>query len=284
MRYLVAAASLTVLILSCHTATAPSHVETAGEWPDQPAGFIPLTDQGWDALTADAWGRRESADDRIVADTAAPLSPAAALEYVYPAGFRGGRAPATHYYPLNNRRELFVGLQWKVSDPWQGHSSLVNKIQFIYGMGADVAMVMYGPKGGPYDLRVMPQWREHDGSWLTPNVQNPPVTLGRWHRIEWYLKYESTYGAGDGIIRWWMDRVLVGSYTNVRYPDNAGFVEYQISPTWGGIGDVKTETDYYRFDHSYISSPSTTALRDGRPVATVRLSIHTLNLCCTNPS
>jgi hypothetical protein len=39
----------------------------------------------------------------------------------------------------------------------------------------------------------------------------------------------------------------------VRFPEDAGFVEYQISPTWGGVGDTKTETDYYRFHRSYIS-------------------------------
>ena len=50
------------------------------------------------------------------------------------------------------------------------------------------------------------------------------------------------YGRGDGIIRWWMDGVLVGDYTNVKFPNDNGFVEYQISPTWGGnTGDVKTE-------------------------------------------
>ena len=51
------------------------------------------------------------------------------------------------------------------------------------------------------------------------------------------------YGRGDGIIRWWMDGVLVGNYTNVKFPNDNGFVEYQISPTWGGnTGDIKTET------------------------------------------
>ena len=61
-------------------------------------------------------------------------------------------------------------------------------------------------------------------------------------------------GAGDGVIRWWLDGALVGDYTKVRYPHDTGFIEYQISPTWGGIGDVKRETDYYRFNRSYISS------------------------------
>jgi hypothetical protein len=259
MRASVTATFLAIVTLSCRSVVDPSLTEHTSSWPNEPAGLAALTDQPWTALTSGDWNRRESSEDHIVADQTAPLSPMIVLEYFYPSGFEGGRAPATHYYPLNRRKDLFVGLEWKVSDPWQGHSSGVNKIQFIYAADADVAMVMYGPKGGPYELRVMPQWPEHGGSWLTPNVANPAVTVGRWHRIEWYLSYESRYGAGDGIIRWWLDGVLVGNYNNVRYPDDAGFAEYQISPTWGGIGDVKTETDYYRFNHSYISSSPNTA-------------------------
>jgi len=176
------------------------------------------------------------------------------LEYLYPVGFPGGSAPATHYFELGRRKELFVGLVWKVSSPWQGHASGVNKIQFLYAGSADVAMVMYGPPNGPYELRVMPQWPEHDGTWLTANVTPAPLTVGQWHQAEWYLKYESSAGAGDGVIRWWLDGALVGDYRKVRYPQDAGFVEYQISPTWGGVGDEKREADYYRFNRSYISS------------------------------
>jgi len=50
------------------------------------------------------------------------------------------------------------------------------------------------------------------------------------------------------------DGTVVGNYTNVKFPNDNGFVEYQISPTWGGnTGDIKTELDSYSFDHSYLS-------------------------------
>ena len=244
-----------LFVPACRSAAAPSLTSSTGEWPNEPGGFLSMTNQPWNDLVDHGWDRRESIDDRIVADTAAPLSPAAALEYVYPAGFAGGAAPATHFFPLDGRKEVFVGLQWKVSSPWQGHSSGVNKMQFLYAKGADIAMVMYGPQGGPFEIRVMPQWREHGGSWLTGNVLHIPVALGTWHRVEWYVKYESEYGAGDGIVKWWLDDALAGNYTNVRFPDDEGFVEYQISPTWGGVGDSKARSEYFRFDHSYISVP-----------------------------
>jgi hypothetical protein len=248
--------SVAASLVACQSTAAPSLMPSTGEWPNEPDGFFAMTNQPWNDLADHGWNRRDSTDDRIVADTAAPSSPGAALEYVYPAGFPGGTAPATHYFPLDGRKELFIGLQWKVSSPWQGHSSAVNKMQFLYAKGTDIAMVMYGPPAGPFEIRVMPQWREHGGGWLRPNVTLRTVTLGKWHSVEWYLKYESTYGAGDGIVRWWVNSELAGNYTNVHFPDDQGFVEYQISPTWGGVGDSKARSEYFRFDHSYISVPA----------------------------
>jgi len=224
---------------------------TGVTWSNEPAGLTTLTDHTWTTLVDGGWNRRPSAYDRIVTD--APPPPASALEYDFPEGFGGGFAPATHYFEVAGRRELFVGLEWKVSNPWQGHPSYVNKIQFIYTASSDIAMVMFGPNGGPFELRVMPQWPEHKTGWLTPNANGTAPALGSWQRVEWYLKYESSYGAGDGIVRWWLNGALVGDYKNVRYPRDSGFNEYQISPTWGGIGDVKRENDYYRFKQAYLS-------------------------------
>lgn len=264
LRHVIVTTVLLSVIASCRSPTSRLQDESRTTWPNEPAGFVTAADQPWNTIADGAWNRRASGYDRIVADSTAPLSPAGVLEYVYPQGFAGGTAPATHYLPLGNKKEIFVGLQWKVSNPWHGHASGVNKIQFIYLAGsADVAMVMYGIEGGRYELRVLPQWQEHTASWLTSNAAERPVTLGEWHRIEWHLKYESSYGAGDGIIRWWLDGDLLGSYSNVRFPNDAGFTEYQISPTWGGVGDTKRQPDSYRFDHSYISAPSgATARRD----------------------
>ena len=250
-------AAASAFAASCHSSVVePSEGSQPGTiaWTHEPAGLSVLTDHAWTDLTSGGWNRRPSGDDRIVDDATAPASPTSTLEYVFPVGFPGGTAPATQYYSVKDRTELFVGLEFKVSQPWQGHSSLVNKVQFLYTASSDVAMVMYGPQAGPFELRVMPQWPEHGNVWLTPNRTNAPVALGGWHRLEWYLKYESAYGAGDGVIRWWLDGAPIGDYSNVRYPNDSGFSEYQISPTWGGVGDAKRESDFYRFNRTYISA------------------------------
>jgi hypothetical protein len=240
------------------TASAPvvvtvSNASGSGAWPNEPAGFVTITDNPWNVTVGSGWNRRSGGTDSISVDATAPLSPLNVLQYIYPVGLVDGVAPATQYYPVSTK-EVFVGMWWKPSNPWQGDASNVNKIQFFQVQNSSIYMAMYGSNGGTYQLRVDAQWPEQGTAWLVPNVGSGNVVLGQWHRLEWYLKYESSYGAGDGIVRWWMDGVLVGNYTNVRFPNDNGFVEYQISPTWGGnTGDVKREQDYYWFDHSHLS-------------------------------
>ena len=73
------------------------------------------------------------------------------------------------------------------------------------------------------------------------------VTLGEWHRIEWYARLST------GTLKWWLDGVLQGSHDDVGNPH--GFDMFQFSPTWGGnSGARKRETDHYWFDHLRLSA------------------------------
>src|SRR5207244_12265780 len=77
-----------------------------------------------------------------------------------------------------------------------------------------------------------------DFRWRAPNVNTTTVSLGVWHRIEWYTN------VATGTMKFWLDGVLQGSYTDVRNP--LAFDMFQFSPTWGGnIGAIKHETDHY---------------------------------------
>src|SRR4051794_31885867 len=126
-----AAATLTALGLSCPSGTTrggpASPSASSGDspasrrWSNEPAGLVTVTDRTWTGLAGDGWNRRPSSYDRIVADTSAPGPSASVLEYVFPSGFHGGVAPATQYFGLKSTREVFFGLELKVSSPWQGH-------------------------------------------------------------------------------------------------------------------------------------------------------------------
>jgi hypothetical protein len=202
-----------------------------------------------------------------VADASAPVSAPSVGQWRYPAGFAGGESPATMYRALPGAfNEGFVGVSWKASQPWQGHNSFVNKIFFLLGgTCGNLIPVMYGPPAGPYQLRVAPEWG--NWNWLTPNVNDVPIALGVWHRIELYFKYNT---GGNGIIRWWMDGTLIGDYTSISFPQSGCFGEFQFAPTWGGVGDTKTETDYFWFDHAYISYPSSASAMSARPISSFR--------------
>ena len=91
---------------------------------------------------------------------------------------------------------------------------------------------------------MLPEYRG-DFRWRRPNVNATPVTLGQWHRIEWYA-------SKHGTLKWWLDGVLQGDHSDVRNSFN--FDMFQFSPTWGGnSGARKRETDRYWFDHVHLS-------------------------------
>lgn len=223
-----------------------------GAWPHEPAGSALVTDNPFASLTAPGWGIYYNTNGyvTITSDASAPYSPSSVVQFVYPAGFTAGVSPGMEMAGLGGQKRLFVGAWWKVSAPWQGNPTNVNKIQYVFtnSMGS-MFMAMYGPPGGPYELRVFPQFTTSQDVWLTPNVNNVPVTLGVWHQLEWAIDYSGA----SGHVTWWMDGTLIGDYSNVPFPSE-GLAEYHLAPVWGGTSGVKTETDYYWYDHIHISS------------------------------
>ena len=94
------------------------------------------------------------------------------------------------------------------------------------------------------------------GALMQGNVATTTVALGQWHRIEIYVKY-STGSNADGIVKWWVDGQLNGSYSNLKMVQDGGFDHIQFSPTYGGAGtgETKTENDFFWFDHTHVSVP-----------------------------
>jgi hypothetical protein len=223
-----------------------------GTWPNEPLGFTPISDQPFNLLTSLGW-ILEFGTASLGVDPAAPLSPPSVMQVLYPIGFAGGSAPGTVTRAFSGVRQLYVGIWWKASNPWQGHNSNVNKIQYVFtNASGSIFMAMYGSPAGPWELRVFPQFNTSNGQWLTPNVSNVPVTVGVWHRLEWLLVDNTTTNPPNGIVRWWMDGTLIGDYGNVAFPQEAlGYVK--LAPVWGGVGDTKAELDFFWYDHVHLS-------------------------------
>ena len=255
-RLRVALVSL-IFVVACSSPPAASkQIVPPGDWPNEPAGFRTLTDVDWSTLTpGGGWdnntGTRNAA---ITADLAAPFSPTKVFQITFPQGFAGGGDPVKYWFDaLNGEQptELYYAQWIKVSNPWQGHSSGVNKIIYFNTGNTTqaVLMVMFGTTT-PYHLRYELELVDPT-IWLNQNVSNPEFTLGAWHLVEVYMKYGAN---STGIFRSWFDGAKVMEYTNINYPNNY-FGEIQIAPVWGGVGDTKSETDYYWIDHIHISRP-----------------------------
>ena len=232
----------------------------AAGWPNEPAGFTLITDAPFTALNANGWRTVQRTTTNgsgvvVTNDSTAPVSPPSVLQFTYGVGFPGGYTPAAVFYdPTAHTKDTYFAFWWKPSNPWQNNSpSDVNKIAFMFSAsGGDIFLMMFGTRGA-YTIRVEPEV-PGDVRRLDPNITATPVTLGAWHRIEWHVRYNSAVALRDGVTEWWLDGVLQGRYVDLHLPDDAGIQEYQLAPTWGGVGDVKRETDCYWYDHARISA------------------------------
>jgi uncharacterized protein YjdB len=242
-------------------------------WPNEPAGFTLLSDYGFDALVPATnqgdllgggwrvWWNTAGRGTHAL-DATAPWSPADVFQVHYPIGFPSGLEPTMleYLFPLPTRpTELYWGFWWKPSNPFQSDPSGVNKIAFIWTPSGKTDLLYFDLSPNPWRIRGMDDLiaggGPDAGKRNEPNVTTTVITLGQWHRIEIYVKY-STGTSANGILKWWVDGVLNGNYTNLKMVQDGGFDHVQFAPTYGGnTGAVKTENDYYWYDHVRLSRP-----------------------------
>jgi len=244
----------------------------SGSWPNEPVGFSLIGDYGFGdvipvtsdpiALGSSGWQAQWNpvGNGTLISDGGAAFSPSGVYQVKYPVGFVDGTAPSTVEHPLSTRTtELYWGFWWKPSNPFQSDASGVNKIAFIWTPSGNTDLLYFDLSPNPWRIRCMDDLYAGGGPDAgrrdEPNVNTTVITLGQWHRIEIYVNYSSGSNA-NGIVKWWVDGVLNGSYTNLKMVQDGGFNSVSFSPTYGGAGgDVKTETDYYWFDHTRLSKP-----------------------------
>lgn len=254
--------SLLIALTLLLSSTVSAHAQS---WPNEPSGSTLLTDWPWNAVVGGGWD--QSGGAYISSDSSAPLSPSNVLTFQFPAGYQAGGSPSIVAYSLGNRSGgVYVAFWWKASAGWQQESnSNVSKIAFWWppeGKGTHF-MAMYGPQGS-YHLQIELEYplvcNGHlANSWGdscngTRNIDgNTTIVPGNWYRIETFTKPSSTSSSRDGIVQWWVNGVLDGSWADVNFPFTT-WSEFQLSPVWGGLNNTKIQTDYYYYDHIRISS------------------------------
>ncbi|MDQ6769388.1 MAG: Ig-like domain-containing protein [Gemmatimonadota bacterium] len=252
-------ASLTVTLL------APS----GGAWPNEPVGNTLILDEPFTQVPPAGADTAQSPWDDVLNpngyltrldDATAPLSAPSVWKVLYPTGYTGGGAPAgwDKVWGATPHKELYVGFRLKLSSPFQTHSSGVNKLFFLgntTSAGTAVDFQFFNPtaiSSDPYRIDFVTEMAA-DNNRYPPNIVNT-FTLGVWHTLEFYIQYSTNATSADGVVKWWVDGVLNGSYSNKNFDADTGFRSITVSPTYGGVGDTKTEDDYYQINHMRVSN------------------------------
>jgi uncharacterized protein YjdB len=229
-----------------------------GGGSNEPAGFRTFNDQPWSLLTGNGWNylrRTSSKDDGIVADLTAPRSAPDVLRIVFTTDMIHDTEPSVHWISLPGVREIYTTWWIKVSPNWQCSPAGCAKMTFLFTNGAgQVYTNLYNSasgQGAPYRVGVNTEWAPYGQRIWMPNATTTPINPGEWHKIEVYYRWETTSGAANGIIRFWVDGVLNGDYTNVQYPSGS-FIEYQFAPT---LQNTPSAEQYMYIDHTYVSMP-----------------------------
>ena len=103
----------------------------------------------------------------------------------------------------------------------------------------------------PHRLSINTEWAPYGQHVWDPNAITTGIGYGRWHRIEWHVKWASAPDKADGVLRWWVDGVLNGAYTGVRFPsEGIGFHQFEFATT---VQNPPPHEQYMYVDHSYIS-------------------------------
>jgi hypothetical protein len=216
---------------------------------------------------------------------------AGGMELIYPANTAVSR-------PL---KEIYVGLYWAANAQWTGNKAIGNKIFFIRaknwlfgGTGTNGFFGSYGQPGNfPHFIKFGHNTGSLDNSHTCAadlglichnNVGATPIFPNTWYKIEAYVRASTCTTCRNGIVKWWVNGVLNGSYTNLNYGTNI-VNEWVFAQTWDGHLNGCCPTQQWNFyvDHLHISAPNCQALPGGcivdnppgppRPVTGVNVTV-----------
>ena len=221
---------------------------------------------------------------QIVTDLSAPVSPPSVNASILRAGqTTGGQQtiwpkPGTAaVQPLSN---LYVCFRWKMNDKFVGFR-VANKVVFLAAQDFTYGHISVNGFFGirPFNTSNYPtiqpmywyfgpnsnvQFWNNDhtcgldfGLECNPNVTATPVSQDTWYTIELYGIASSCNTCRNGTIKWWVNGVLNGNYTNMNYGDTI-LNEWQINHTWDGATSCAardcTYDQIHYFDHVKIAS------------------------------
>ncbi|QOJ33890.1 MAG: hypothetical protein HRU82_02525 [Nitrospira sp.] len=243
----------------------PALSHASANWPNEPNGATQLLDCNFSS-TPGACGILDVYSSSIQAtDGTAPISASGVVKSAIYAGNSSGGMQLNW---LTNGQtlytELFVGLMWRTNPEFEGRT-VGNKMFFIRGPGSN-GVFLFG--GSALVAGSAPMIFAHNSGTLDnshacaldlglvcyPNVGSGSLTRGTWTKLEAYIKKSTTCTSRDGIVRWWINGVPAGAYTNLNYGCQ-GLNEWVWSETWDGtVNPVPTVEWAHFIDHLHVST------------------------------
>lgn len=271
-----------VAMLTLTFGLSTTQSQAAGVWTNEPSGASVVLDCPFNSVSGcgilDVYS-----SSQITSDSTAPVSKSSVVKSAMPPlnAFGGSQMNYTLSKPY---REMYVGIIWRTNPEFQGRN-VCNKMFFMKGPDSH-GTFCFG-NGAPQNGSNPLIWFHNTGNidnshtcaldlglvcW--PNVSAGTLTVGTWYKIEAYIKASTTNTSRDGIIRWWVNGVLAGNYTNFNYA-SAGLNEWIWTETWDGCGlygalpcdlsHTNTAEWAHYIDHLHISIPNGAAGVDTPP-------------------
>ncbi len=251
--------------------TVPGAGGGSGTHPNEPGGFVQVAAQPFDTVENADFYTDTPGNPTIIVDAANPGSSPNVAQGLFPAGFPTGSAPL-HVYARGtfSKRHMYVSFYVKFSDNWYGpDTSGSNKIIYCESQGSTpyviAAIEAFGEGAGPLTMGINcsdtafvqgPDLANGGPPTLTltNNVSAGAVSRGVWHHYE-ILYTMSTPGNTDGGIKWWLDGVLVGDFTNrIQFATSpTNWTDVWFSPTYGGTGGPVPADQYMYLKDLYCS-------------------------------
>lgn len=243
-----------------------THVShAAGVWTNEPAGAALVLDCDFSS-TPSARGILDVYSTAIRdSDGSAPVTGPGVIRSTLPVNSANGGMQLSATTAQANR-EMYAGMMWRTNSQFSC-LALADKMWFIRGPGTvgffgmdcttgdTTANILFSHNSPAID-------NSHTcsldlGLACFPNVNGFRFPLGSWVKLESYIKASTTATSRDGIVRWWVNGVLVGNYTNMNYGEQ-GLNEWIWTETWAALQPQfqKSVPLSHYIDHLHISIPN----------------------------
>lgn len=210
----------------------------SAQFTNEPAGAVLGLDCSFASLSACGIGNPYNVG-AIVSDSD-PISPPSAYRSRISAGATSGGTQLEYFFQL--KPEVYMGMVVRTNPEFQGRTT-ANKMFFLRGPGVNGFWGLdgaVGSSGGPiyFGHNTASLNNSHAcafdlGLKCNPNVNGVNLIKGQYAVIEAYVKKSTSATSRDGIVRWWVNGILVGNYINLNYAPS-GLDTWVWSETWDG--------------------------------------------------